>query len=73
MILSFRRKTTLDTIGLLYGAIVAQARAPVFYGADYGVPDTVEGRFDLLVLHVALFYRRAREEVRLCARSGRGC
>jgi cytochrome b pre-mRNA-processing protein 3 len=61
MILSFRRKTMPDTIGALYGAIVAQARAPAFY-ADYGVPDTVEGRFDLLILHVALFFRRAREE-----------
>ncbi|MGE0522087.1 MAG: ubiquinol-cytochrome C chaperone family protein [Variibacter sp.] len=50
-----------DTIGALYGAIVAQARVPAFY-ADYGVPDTVEGRFDLLILHVALFFRRAREE-----------
>jgi cytochrome b pre-mRNA-processing protein 3 len=72
MILSFRRKTTLDTIGVLYGAIVAQARAPVFYGADYGVPDTVEGRFDLLVLHVALFYRRAREEGEALREVGQG-
>jgi cytochrome b pre-mRNA-processing protein 3 len=62
MILSFRRKATSDTIGVLYGAIVAQARAPAFYGDDYGVPDTVEGRLDLLILHVALFFRRTREE-----------
>ena len=41
----------------LYGAIVAQARAPGFY-ADYGVPDTVEGRFDMVVLHVYLVFRR---------------
>jgi cytochrome b pre-mRNA-processing protein 3 len=61
MILPFRRKAMPDTIGALYGAIVAQARAPAFY-ADYGVPDTVEGRFDLLILHVALFFRRARED-----------
>lgn len=44
-----RRKT----IERLYGAIVAQARMPVFY-LDFGVPDTVEGRFDLLVLHMYL-------------------
>jgi len=37
----------------LYGAIVAQARSPVFY-SDYGVPDTVQGRFDLIVLHLVL-------------------
>jgi len=61
MILSFRRKAMPDTIGTLYGAIVAQARRPAFYGPDYGVPDTVDGRLDLLILHVALFFRRARE------------
>jgi cytochrome b pre-mRNA-processing protein 3 len=41
----------------LYGAIVAQARAPVFY-TRYGVPDTVEGRFDMVLLHVYLVWRR---------------
>ncbi len=41
----------------LYGVIVAQARTPGFY-ADYGVPDTVEGRFDMVVLHVYLVFRR---------------
>jgi cytochrome b pre-mRNA-processing protein 3 len=46
---SARRKT----IERLYGTIVAQARTPVFYEA-LGVPDTVEGRFDLLVLHMHL-------------------
>jgi cytochrome b pre-mRNA-processing protein 3 len=45
------------TIKALYGAIVAQARAPVFY-RDYGVPDTVNGRFDMIVLHLALFLDR---------------
>jgi cytochrome b pre-mRNA-processing protein 3 len=41
----------------LYGAIVAQGRAPAFYG-DYGVPDTVEGRFDMVLMHVYLVWRR---------------
>jgi len=50
---SGRRKT----IDRLYGAIVAQARAPVFY-RDMGVPDTVEGRFDFLVLHMHLVNER---------------
>jgi cytochrome b pre-mRNA-processing protein 3 len=38
---------------LLYGAISERARAPVFYTA-LGVPDSIDGRFDLLVLHVFL-------------------
>jgi hypothetical protein len=41
----------------LYGAIVAQARSVAFYSA-YGVPDTVEGRFDLIVLHIVLLLAR---------------
>jgi cytochrome b pre-mRNA-processing protein 3 len=34
-----------------YGSIVALSRAPALY-SDYGVPDTVEGRFEILVLHM---------------------
>ena len=37
--------------------IVAQARQPAFY-AVYGVPDTVQGRFDLIVLHLVLVLAR---------------
>jgi cytochrome b pre-mRNA-processing protein 3 len=46
-----------STIAALYGAIVAQARSPAFY-LNYGVPDTPEGRFDMIVLHLALVCRR---------------
>jgi len=35
----------------LYGAIVAQARLPLFYQA-FGLPDTLEGRFSVLSLHL---------------------
>lgn len=48
------------TITALYGAIVAQARAPGFY-AEMGVPDTVSGRFDMVLLHVVLVLRRLRQ------------
>jgi len=34
-----------------YGSIVALSRAPALY-SDFGVPDTVEGRFEILVLHM---------------------
>jgi len=53
----FRRSAENRTIAALYGMIVAQARLPAFY-VDYGVPDTVEGRFDLIVLHLVLVLRR---------------
>ena len=57
----FRRRSQARIIAALYGAVVAQARSPVFY-ADYGVPDTVEGRFDLIVLHLVLLLRRLGQE-----------
>ena len=41
----------------LYGMIVAQARTAAFYDG-YGVPDTLEGRFDLIVLHLVLVLDR---------------
>jgi cytochrome b pre-mRNA-processing protein 3 len=53
----FRRPKQPDTISALYGAIVAQARLPCFY-QDYAVADTVNGRFDLIVLHLALVLDR---------------
>ena len=37
--------------------IVAQARLPAFY-RDYGVPDTVDGRFELILVHLFLLLRR---------------
>jgi cytochrome b pre-mRNA-processing protein 3 len=48
-----------DTIEVIYGMIVTQAREPSFY-RDLGVPDTVNGRFDLLVLHLWMVLRRLR-------------
>lgn len=63
----FPRQQRARTIRALYGVIVAQARSPSFYSV-YLVPDTVEGRFDMIVLHLALALRRMRREpVRLAA------
>ena len=45
----------------LYRALVAQARRPDFYLAS-GVPDTVDGRFDMIALHAALLLRRLKRD-----------
>lgn len=45
----------------LYDAIVAAARQPRFF-ADWGVPDTVDGRFDVIVLHLFLVLDRLKGE-----------
>jgi cytochrome b pre-mRNA-processing protein 3 len=47
------------TIEAIYGMIVTQAREPLFY-RDLGVSDTVNGRFDLLLVHLWLLLRRIR-------------
>jgi len=47
------------TIEAIYGMIVTQAREPLFY-RTLGVPDTVNGRFDLLLLHLWLVLRRLK-------------
>ena len=57
----FRRNRRVDTISALYGTIVAQARRPCFY-QDFAVPDTINGRFDLLVLHLVLVIERLNAE-----------
>ena len=58
MILRLFRRTPRDaSIAALYGMIVAQARSPAFYRI-YGVPDTVNGRLDMIVLHLVLLLRR---------------
>jgi cytochrome b pre-mRNA-processing protein 3 len=46
-----------DIAARLYGAIVAQARHPVFY-ERFGVADTVTGRFEMVVVHLALVVDR---------------
>ncbi|MEA2906803.1 MAG: cytochrome b pre-mRNA-processing protein 3 [Alphaproteobacteria bacterium] len=53
----FRRTPRAASIASFYGMIVAQARAPVFY-QDYGVPDTVNGRFEMVVLHAVMVLDR---------------
>ena len=45
----------------LYGSSVTAARARVFY-AEWGVPDTLQGRFEMIALHVALALRRLGAE-----------
>jgi cytochrome b pre-mRNA-processing protein 3 len=57
----FRRRPSSHSITSLYGMIVAQARAAPFYRI-YGVPDTVNGRFEMVVLHSVLVLRRLETE-----------
>jgi cytochrome b pre-mRNA-processing protein 3 len=53
----FRRAPTAQRSS--YEAIVAAARHPVFY-ASWGVPDTLDGRFDMISLHSFLVLDRLK-------------
>lgn len=48
---------------MVYEAIVAAARHPLPY-AKWGVPDTLDGRFDLIILHAYLVLNRLKGEDR---------
>jgi len=61
----FRRKSR-NAAQALYGAIVAASRAPVFY-EDWGVPDTLDGRFELIALHAFLALRRLKQSAESAA------
>ena len=56
-----RRSQRIARAHRLYQSIVTQSRTPEFY-SDLGVPDTLDGRFDMIVLHLALVFRRLRKE-----------
>jgi hypothetical protein len=61
-----RWRSEASTSEKLYGAIVAQARLPVFY-RSFGVPDTLQG-FALLALHLfAVLHRLKASEGRALA------
>jgi cytochrome b pre-mRNA-processing protein 3 len=45
----------------LYGSAVAAARQPGFF-ESLGVPDTLDGRFDLVCLHAGLLVRRLGQD-----------
>ncbi|MDX1710332.1 MAG: ubiquinol-cytochrome C chaperone family protein [Rhodovibrionaceae bacterium] len=61
----FRKSSTEhEAARNLYDAAVKQARRPEFY-RDLGVPDSLDGRFEMIVLHVFLVMHRLKS-----ARSG---
>lgn len=57
----FRRDPLAGPAAALYGCIVNHARRPEFYGPG-GVPDTLDGRFELISLHAFLLMHRLKRE-----------
>lgn len=61
VIYSTRRKSIRDAAQAAYQRVVEQARRPVFF-AEYGVPDTLDGRFELICLHAFLYLHRLKAD-----------
>jgi cytochrome b pre-mRNA-processing protein 3 len=57
----FRRNPHRDAALRLYESIVEQAREPAFF-THFGVPDTFDGRFELVAVHGFLVLNRLKAE-----------
>jgi cytochrome b pre-mRNA-processing protein 3 len=64
----FLRDEQLEgTAAAVYAGFASQARQPAFY-LDFGVPDTVDGRFEMVALHAFLVFRRLKGQGEQIAR-----
>ncbi len=54
------RRANRIPIDQIHGEIVAAARAPELF-QEFGVPDDLDGRFEMVSLHAGLVMRRLRE------------
>ena len=61
MFAPFRSDPLREAAGLAYRRVVEQARQPGFF-IDCGVPDTLDGRFELVCLHAFLYLHRLKRE-----------
>jgi cytochrome b pre-mRNA-processing protein 3 len=55
----FRKSSESGPAASLYDTVVAQSRHPAFF-QNLGVPDTVDGRFDMIAMHAFLLLRRLK-------------
>lgn len=57
----FSRNKPEEEAQALYAASINQARQEFLF-RDFGVPDTIDGRFDMISLHIFLVLRRLKVE-----------
>jgi cytochrome b pre-mRNA-processing protein 3 len=61
-VISFSEQNLVsDAADLAYRCVVRHARRPVFF-TDYGIPDSLDGRFELICLHAFLYLHRLKAE-----------
>ena len=69
MLTPFRSAAVREAAEQAYRRVVEQARRPGFF-TDCGVPDTVDGRFELICLHAFLYLHRLKREQHAAAALG---
>ncbi len=57
----FRRDHESDAVHDLYANLMSQARKKEFY-ESYSVPDSLDGRFDMITLHMFLVLHRLKDD-----------
>src|SRR5437763_2745122 len=61
MFTRFRKDPIAEAATLAYRRVVEQSRQPMFFVAG-GVPDALDGRFELICLHAFLYLHRLKHE-----------
>ena len=61
-----RRDNSLSNVDKVYGIVVNQSRQPVFY-TELTIPDNIDGRFDVLSLHMFFIFSRLKNEEKIAA------
>ncbi|MBD25422.1 MAG: hypothetical protein CMG46_10525 [Candidatus Marinimicrobia bacterium] len=54
-----RTDPIMTPVEVVYDSLIKKSRETIFY-RDYGVPDTIDGRFDMIIIHAMLVFRRLR-------------
>ncbi len=57
----FGQKDTIRHAHALYGVVVARARDAVLFH-HYSIPDTLDGRFEALIMHLYVLHARLKDE-----------
>ena len=61
-----KRDNSLSNVDKVYGIVVNQSRNPVFY-TELLIPDNIDGRFDVLGLHMFFIFSRLKNEEQIGA------
>ena len=61
-----KRDNFLSNVDKVYGIVVNQSRQPVFY-TELTIPDNIDGRFDVLSLHMFFIFSRLKNEEQIGA------